>query len=319
MHNAYEKQKASKLKSKEGGNALKEAGGKRIFYAMFFLLVVAIVLKNNLIQLNAQITNSYEAYEEVLDYTKGIRGYEEYLSQFDASKRPNQEYAIEATDYVRVENMKPEVYKDFEGMKGDSLYTGQAGLVEYEVDIKEEGLYNLSLLYYPIEGESSAIQRSFFIDGELPYNQLDLIEFSRIWVNKNDEWIVDNQGNDLKPTQVEAPGWIESYLYDSDGYVTDELGVYFTKGKHTITIVSRREPMVLKKIILNNEINTKSYKEVEEENKNSGYEDTKGAFIEIQAERANRKSSQMLYPTQDQSSPAVSPYSAKTLKNNTFF
>lgn len=290
---------------------------KKSFLAAVVLLLGIMVLGSNLPQLNAKTNISYDDFEEVLDYTKGIISYEDYLQQFDTSKRPDDEYIIEATDYVRTQNMAPEVYKDFEGMTGDSLYIGQSGLIEYEVDIKEEGLYNLSLLYYPIEGESSSIQRSFFIDGELPYNQLDLIELSRIWVNKNDEWIVDNQGNDLKPTQIEKPDWITSYLYDSDGYVTSELGIYLTKGKHTITMVSRREPMVLKHIILNNSIETKSYNEVMAQNESQNYQDTTGAFIEIQAENANRKSSQMLYPTQDQSSPAVSPYSAKELKNNT--
>ena len=44
------------------------------------------------------------------------------------------------------------------------------------------------------------------------YKQLSEVEFSRVWVNSVSEWASDNQGNDLKPTQVEAPEWVESQL-----------------------------------------------------------------------------------------------------------
>ena len=296
---------------------MKSESARRFLVGVLTLFIMVGSLGSHLFLLSAQTKISLDEYEEILDYTKDTIGYSEYMAQYDLDKSTDDEYVIHATDYVRSENMTPQVYKNYEGMEGDSLYTEEKGLVEYEVDIKEEGFYNLALLYYPVEGESGSIQRSFFIDGKLPYNQLDLIEFSRIWVNKNDEWIVDNQGNDLKPTQVEAPEWMTSYLYDSDGYVTDALGVYLTKGKHTITIISRREPMVIKEIILNHKSDVKHYAEVKTENDSKGYKATSGQFIEIQAEKASRKSSQMLYPTQDQSSPAVKPYSAKELKNNT--
>ena len=97
-------------------------------------------------------------------------------------------------------------------------------MVEYEVDIRTEGMYQLSLTYYPVEGNGSSIQRAFFLDGELPYKQLSEIEFSRVWTNSVSEWASDNQGNDLKPTQVEAPEWVESQLYDAEGYVVERKG-----------------------------------------------------------------------------------------------
>ncbi|HEX3078492.1 MAG TPA: extracellular solute-binding protein, partial [Lachnospiraceae bacterium] len=172
-------------------------------------------------------------------------------------------------------------------------------------------------LYYPVEGKSASVQRGIFIDGELPYTQLNLVEFSRIWVNAVDDWEKDNRGNDLKPSQIEAPQWITSYCYDSDGYETGKLGVYFTKGIHTITLYSLREPMILRKLILNNSEKVDDYTTVLKENDSVGAKDTSGQMIRIEAEDANRKSSQMLYPSQDKSSPAVYPYSASELRNNT--
>lgn len=271
-------------------------------------------------KVSAKTDTPLDEYKDMLsDAQSEVIGYEEYLAQYDTSKRPDQKIVIDAEDYVRVEGMEinDEEYIDYEGMEGTSICTDETGLIEYEVNIPEEGFYDISLDYFPIEGKSASIQRSFFIDGELPYNELDLIEFSRVWVNSVTTWQRDNRGNDLKPTQVEAPQWITSYLYDSQGYITDKLAVYFTAGTHTITIYSRREPMLLRRIVLSNVEDVKSYSEVKASWDAQGAVDTSGQMVTIEAESANRKSSQMLYPSQDKSSPAVYPYSPKELKNNT--
>ncbi len=267
---------------------------------------------------SAKTDTSLEEYMELFNRNT-IDGvdYKDYLLDYDTALRPAAEYVIEAKDYVRADGMEPVLYTDYEGMEGVSVYTGEQGLIEYEVEIEEEGFYDLSLLYYPVEGKSASIQRGIFIDGALPFSQLALVEFSRIWVNETDTWEVDNRGNDLKPKQVEAPQWMTGYLFDSEGYETRRLSIYFTKGVHTITLYSRREPMLLRRLILNNSKVNGSYSEVKAEWDRDGAIDTTGQLVTIHAEEADRKSSQMLYPSQDKSSPAVYPYSAKLLKNNT--
>ena len=164
-------------------------------------LILAFCCNTCLIKLDpvkAKTDVNYEEFKNLLSRVafEGI-DYKDYLMKFDTSLRPDTEYVIEAKDYVRVENMEVKEYIDFQGMEGISILTQEQGLIEYEVDIKEEGLYDISLLYYPVEGNSASIQRGIFIDGELPYSQLDLIEFPRIWVNAINEWEQDNRGNDL--------------------------------------------------------------------------------------------------------------------------
>ena len=229
---------------------------------------------------------TYEDYKKVLNYTAEYQGYEAYKEGLENVKRPETSYEINGADYVTCEGMEP------------------------------EGMYEFGISYYPVAGNGSSIQRSFFVDGELSYRELSLIEFSRVWVNTSDIWDEDNQGNDLKPTQMEAPEWLFSRFYDQDGYVTEPLSIFLTKGKHEITVVSRREPMILHSIYLQNEESLFDYKTVYEQQKKDGVSDTSGQSIEIQAEYATKKSSRMLYPVQDQSSPAITPYSAKELKNN---
>lgn len=266
----------------------------------------------------AKTDYSEEDFKEILDNVSSAgTSYSDYLTGLSDTTRPDRQYEIDADTYVRSEGMKVMTLTDYEGMEGASVYTDETGLIEYEVNIEEQGLYDISLLYYPVEGNSASIQRGIFIDGELPYTQLNLVEFSRIWVNAVEEWEVDNRGNDLKPSQVEQPKWLTSYCYDSDGYETSKLSVYLTKGKHTITLYSRREPMVLRKIILSNTEEIVDYETALHQKDTGGVQDSNGQMCVIQAEEADRKSSQMLYPSQDRSSPALTPYDAKLLKNNT--
>lgn len=289
-----------------------------------------------------------EDYEEIIgtyNIDDTIPSYETYVGQHDGAN-PEEEIIIEAKDYVRYSDgttdasgndveAVPEIFRDYEPdpdneayVSGDAVYTNEQGLIEYEVTIKESGWYYLSVDYIPVEGSSASIQRAFFIDGELPYQESANVEFDRVYqcevkesyTDKNGvkllTWEADNQGNDLKPGLIETPEWIESYLYDSEGYVTSELGFYLEAGTHTITMVALREPMMLRQLKLGQLDRIPTYAEKLAEWEATGATDTSGQTIRIEAENATKTSSQMLYPVQDQSSPAVYPSSAKELKNN---
>lgn len=275
-----------------------------------------------------------EAKELVSTYsvTDDIPGFMEYLNRYEGAAYPQTTIEIPASEYtVYMEGdreTQPEIYTDYEGSTGDSVLTTESGYIEFEVNVEEEGMYELQVEYYPVEGKNSEIQRSFFIDGTLPYGELSLIEFSRVWSTDIAQesfaqgvydvvWEKDNQNNDMKPTSVEIPEWVTSGLYDSNGYVTTPLCVYLTKGTHTIAMNSQREPMLLHKLLLTNRSETKTYEEVKAQWDAQGAVRASDVNITIQAENASKTSSQMLYPKQDQSSPAVYPASAKELLNNT--
>ena len=102
--------------------------------------------------------------------------------------------------------------------------------------MKEEGLYNIALKYFPIEGKSSSIERELLINGELPFQGAATLTFPRTWENEFAEIERDNRGNDLRPRQVERPIWMEVDLRDGEGYYTDPYQFYFNKGKNTITL-----------------------------------------------------------------------------------
>lgn len=278
---------------------------------------------------------SMDEFDEMIstyNVDDSIPSYNEYKTLHSDAAYPDTVVEIPASGFVRYEESDvpatPEVYSDYEGMAGDSVLTGEDSLIEFEVNVAQSGMYNLSVVYYPTEGKNSDIQRSLFVDGALPFEEMALLTFPRVWTNyvadtgtdKNGitvmNWEKDNQGNDVKPKTMEIPEWQTRYLYDSDGYVTEPLSVYLEAGEHTISIVSLREPMMINKLVLSNAQEVKSYAEVKAEWDAAGASDTTGTHILLEGEYATKTSSQMLYPQQDQSSPAVSPSSAKALLNN---
>lgn len=261
-----------------------------------------------------------------------IPSYKEYMEANGAQERPEDVVEIPAADYVRYEESDaaavPEVYSNYEGMTGDSVLTSEDSLIEFEFEVKTAGLYNVSVVYYPVAGKNSDIQRSLFVDGELPFAEMSLLTFPRVWTNyvenvfvntdgvsvKN--WEKDNQGNDVKPKTMEIPEWQTRYCYDSNGYITEALSVYLEAGTHTFSMISLKEPMLINKLVLSNAGEVKSYAEVKAAWDADGAKDASGKQIVLEGEYASKTSSQMLYPQQDQSSPSVSPSSAKELLNN---
>ncbi len=284
----------------------------------------------------AQTDLSMDEFEDIIgtyNIDDSILSYKNYVEQHSGAAYPEAVVEIGAEDYVRYEEngaqKEPLVYTDYEGITGNSLLTTEDSLIEYEVNIEEEGFYNLSFVYYPVEGKNSDIERSIFVDGKLPFKEFSLVTFSRVWATRVENtivdengvaiklWTKDNQGNDVKPGIVEIPEWQSRYVYDSDGYITTPLSVYFTKGTHTISVVSIKEPMLINKIVLDHAEETPSYADVKAAWDAQGAKDSSGKAITIEAEYATKTSSQMLYPTQDQASADVVPASAKELLNNT--
>lgn len=320
----------------EKGKTMKQAKVlKKSIASVLLASMVLTMLPAAGTESKAKTDCSMDEFDEMIstyNVDDSIPSYKEYKAMHADAAYPDTVVEIPASGFVRYEESdmpaEPEVYSDFEGMQGDSVLTGEDSLIEFEVNVAQGGMYNLSVVYYPTEGKNSDIQRSLFVDGALPFEEMALLTFPRVWTNYVEDtrtdkngitvmnWEKDNQGNDVKPKTMEIPEWQTRYLYDSDGYVTEPLSVYLEAGTHTISIVSQREPMLINKMILSNAQEVKSYAEVKAGWDAAGAADSSGTQILLEGEYATKTSSQMLYPQQDQSSPAVSPSSTKALLNN---
>ena len=169
--------------------------------------------------------------------------YEEYLGKYKDKPHPNDTIIIQAKDYVNAEGMEPEILKNFEGSEA-AVKTDESGSIEWEVEVKNEGLYNIAVKYYPIEGKTTTIEREINIDGELPFEGARNFILQRIWKNEG-EVKVDSNGNEYRPSQVEEPNWREVPISGTLDYTVGNYKFYFSQGKHRIKFISVKEPAVI--------------------------------------------------------------------------
>lgn len=252
-----------------------------------------------------------------IDAKTGKLSYDQYLALNANIERPKDVVIFPLETFKTADGLTAEIIDRFEGSEGKSVKTSEEGTITWDIEVPTDGMYNIDMTYYPIAGKSSAIDRTLLIDGLLPFTEAANIEFPRVWGNAKPTIDKDNQGNDLRPEQIETPIWQERVLQDSEGYYANPFMFHLTKGMHAISLKSEREPVVINQLKLFQVAEPLSYKEMEKAYNQKGYQSTSHEFIKIQAEDAAYKSSPTLFPIEDRSSPAVEPYSAAKIKINT--
>nr|WP_019640192.1 extracellular solute-binding protein [Paenibacillus fonticola] len=265
-------------------------------------------------------SEGWNGVEQILQDNSGYSErtlYSEYLNKHENASSPHEEIVIEAGNYSSAAGMTPLIEENYEGMSGKSLRTGEEGRVSWEIHVPEGGLYHLSVQYYPVEGKSTDIQRSLLIDGQLPYFEAAFLKFPRVWGNRYEEVKVDNQGNDIRPQQIETPLWRSMTVQDTDGKYSKPYQFYLSAGHHEITLISQREPMMIRELKFYQEPEALPYEEALAAWQAQGAAPAVKQRIELQAENASHKSSPTLYPLTDRSSPTVYPYSPSVVKMNT--
>ena len=240
--------------------------------------------------------------------------FEEYIADNAGIARPDIEIIIPAVDYYSLEDMEVEILRDFHGQEGESLFTDEYGSISWLVDVPQAGLYNISILYFAPPGKNSDVQRIIRINGETPFLEASQLEFRRTWVNQHEEIRSDNRGNQLRPPQIERHMWRESLFEDSMGSFNEPFSFYFQEGQNLITLISRREPMVINHLRLFQAPSPPSYAEYIAAR--SRLPRPLGVAEVTQGQDAARRSSPMLQPSSDNSSPAVEPYSASAIMIN---
>ncbi|WP_373425841.1 extracellular solute-binding protein [Paenibacillus endoradicis] len=282
--------------------------------ACLLLLTTIILIVNAFSSKDNQVVSTINDF--LATSLNGENSYASYLSEHESASKPDTTIVIDATQYAHVNGTEFEVLQ-VEGIEGSALYTGETGTVQWDFEVKQAGLYQLEVLYYPVEGKSSSIERIIAIDGIVPFEEAQFIQFDRLWNNELSEIKVDNQGNELRPRQVEAPRWTTKLVQDSNGYITEPFQFYFSKGIHSLSFQASREPMILKELKLMQQQVVPTYETLLQQYEQAGIVETSGVQLRVEGESAIVKSSPTLYPVSERTSAAVSPYSASLIKINT--
>ncbi len=191
-----------------------------------------------------------------------------------------------------------------------ALLTTDDDSVTWKVTAPKAGLYAIALDYYTVEGYGSEIERNLYIDGRLPYDEAEGVEFTRVYVDETP----NPSGLLNRPNQVERNSWRTAYVTDSMGYYTPALYIYLTEGEHTLTLESVKEPMAIASLTLMSEnVAPASYADTLAATRAQGAREVSGVLENgiriIEAENTLEKSDPTLYAKADTTSTKNSPYS----------
>ncbi|MFP7298883.1 extracellular solute-binding protein [Neobacillus niacini] len=177
---------------------------------------------------------------------------------------------------------------------GDSVfYWHNQQSISYEVNVPEDGLYELSFDYYPLGNEVVPIEGSILVNGEFPFYESRRIVFPVTWKNKQKTFAKDRFGNDIIPEQLTVKNWNSVKAEDASQLQPSPLKYYLKKGKNTIELSNLRGEMLVGKIEVTSLSKSISYIEYLESNKNKKLVND---LIINEAERNYTKNSSYIRP-----------------------
>ena len=275
------------------------------------LAVVAAFTVLCIILASRKVENFSYKYEGA-DLSKDVVGLEKsdtytgYIEEHADAVNAADDVIIDIFDYESEGDVS--LYKDYEGAD-ECLYTGVNSEVTFKVSVKESGFYNLYVEYLLPESRGVAAERGIYINGELPFEDALSVTFTRIWTDGGEKK-VDNQGNEIRPTQVEVYDWQTAYFADDRGYVKEPYKFYFEKGENELKLTGENEPLIIKTLSLKAITDSITYEEYLSDKPFVTASDGVANYIQIiQGEDSTYRSESSLYAKYDRSSPTTVPNS----------
>jgi ABC-type glycerol-3-phosphate transport system substrate-binding protein len=240
--------------------------------------------------------------------------YGEYLARFGPAQTPHTEILVPGDSFTSADPM-PEILLDPFGLSGTAVRSEDHGYIEWTVNVPQAGFYNIELMYYPVQGKGITIEREISINGEGLFEGANALAFHRMWTDSR-SFLKDEQGNEIRPSQVETPRWRTVYLNDSLGYELQPYKFYFQEGDNTIRLSSIAEPMAIAYLRLCQAEDPRPYSELANEYARKGYKPATDVLIKVQGESAAYRSSPSLFAISDQGDPTVEPYHPAEIRLN---
>jgi ABC-type glycerol-3-phosphate transport system substrate-binding protein len=290
---------------------------KKSFYIILILVLAMIGYSIYVKIANDRFEASDENPVEVSTEEIGDIGrddtYALYLDNYKEATRPEAEIVVDLLNYSASD--KVEALKEYEG-EDNVLVSQEDGFVEWTITVPEAGLYNFYMRYYPIASKGIDIERALYINGEIPFSGADTLTFSRVWTD-GEEITQDNRGNEIRPSQKEAPRWEATYFKDFMGYQVEPYEFYLKEGENVIRFEATSEPVAISDMVIGQVADLLSYDEYIAGYELNLYQNTElEYFNKVQGEDATFRSSPTLYANFDRASSNTEPYSASKIKLN---
>ena len=278
------------------------------------LIIVAVIVIVAIIAFILSLQGAEDFHEKYAgtDLTRDVEGMERagtytgYLNEHADARDMTCEAEINLFDYTSTGTV--EVYTNYEGTD-KALFTDTDSSVSFHVQVPQTGYYNLYMEYLIPESRGVAAERGVRINGEFPFEDAQNITFTRIWTDGG-EVKTDNQGNQIRPTQIEVYDWQSSCFEDDMGYITEPYRFYLEKGDNEITLEAENEPMIIRKFMVAPVSVIQSYEEYAAKYPDISDQAAAAGYIQtIQGEDSTLRSESSLYAKYDRSSPTTYPNS----------
>ena len=287
----------------------------KVIYSVAILLILSTCFSNT-IHFRASAEETDQPLETDLSTVFIEPFYYEVLQQWEDEglSAGKDSIEIQAKDFSDVSSDAINV-TSYEGEDEVLLWEEDNGWVEYEVDVQQEGLYEIAVEYMPLlqkdGGTRQSVILNVMLNGENPYRESRSIELRRFYKDQEDKF--DEDGNQIRSLIDETTTWNTAYLRDA-GVSVAPLKFRLNKGKNTIRIQTQREHLALKSIHFQEPTTYSDYEEVK--NNYPSVEKQSEETIVKEAEDFAEKSSTSIQ-VQYNRDPLTTPKSLEKIKFNT--
>lgn len=274
------------------------------------LLIVLLFVIGSLFP-DKDFREKYEGFDlsSSTEMQSSTRTYSEYLELYSKKKEAKQTVKVDVFAYDEDKSYGVRIQDDYHGKK--VVVTEDRSSITWNVDVQEEGFYNISMEYVCVPSRNVEMERILYINGEVPFSGADILSFSRLWKDGG-EVKFDNQGNSIRPTQIEYFDF-QTVRFKSDlGYEVDPYRFYLKKGSNEITFESTNEPMGIVSFEFVPVQKYDSYEQYLAKQKSKPEDFNKDVeIIKVQGESSQSRSDPSLFARYDRSSAITEPYSVK--------
>jgi ABC-type glycerol-3-phosphate transport system substrate-binding protein len=190
--------------------------------------------------------------------------------------------------------------------------------IEYEVEIDEPGLYEMTLVYHSYESSGNVknyrpVTFAVTVDGLFPFREARAIEFRKLF---RDQLPIrqDEYGDDIRPSPEEIDTWLSVPFKDNTGAYAQPLLWLFEEGQHKIRLQTYQS-IVIDKILLHPQETAEDYATVRQQypqNASSGADDV----VTIEAEIMTNKNDVSLQMYVDQEAMTTPKAGGKQIFNS---
>lgn len=195
------------------------------------------------------------------------------------------------------------------------LYWHNNESIEFEVEVEQDGLYEIGFDYYPLGEMIMPIEGAIEVNEEFLFNESRRVVFPVNWEDERSEFEVDRFGHEIVPEQQPIQEWGHFKVHDANHLNSRPFKYYLEEGTNTVSLTNLRGEMLLGNAYITSPEDIPDYETYLNEFPND--HNTAGTLLTFEAEYPAKKNNSYIRPEAVQH-PSVVPYDSKSMLLNSF-